>query len=461
MPTKTLQELNHEAALSFYEKVYFEKWKNHCGELELIVSPKCNLACKYCYVKDFYHKTFPDELYDASLTLNNFKKILNWLTKNHYYPHLDIFSGELLAQNIGYDLLDMIYNHYSILPEEERIPSIGIPTNFTFLCSEKYTQKIENLIEKFDSIGIGLWLSASFDGLHMEVNRPFVGDLDIPMNVKRDAAYYEKVAAFCKKHGYGFHPMVYAENIDKWPQNFDWFMDIMKRYDMPLDTLYLLEVRNAKWTDKQLQDFSKFLRHIFMWGWEYCNHDKIEFGHFIFKRDREKNYPMGWNILASPFSNRSNGISCNIQGGLTVRVADLSLFPCHRTMYERFLLGNFVLNEEQEIDTLHCEHAELGITIPMMSNHISPRCLTCPINQLCTGGCLGSQYENTKDLFTPIPTVCRLELVKLYTLIDLFKEIDALDILLSIVAPDKKNQLLAVINNNWEDYAHELNSESN
>ena len=451
--SSNLNELNNQAIHQLYDKLYFKQWKEKRGEFELIISPKCNLACKYCYVKDFYHKTFPEELYDENLTLTNLKMILNWLSENKYYPHIDIFSGELLAQEIGYKVLDMIYNHYAILPLEERIPSIGIPTNFTFLCSDKYTNKIEDYITKFDSINICLLLSASFDGYYMEENRPFVGDLDIPLNVFRDKEYYEKVANFCAKHHYGFHPMVYAENIDKWIKNFDWFIDLIQRHNMPLDALYLLEVRNAKWTKSQLQEFSKFIRYIFYWGWNYCNHDKVRFAKFLFKHDLEN--PMGWNILTSPFSNRSNGISCNIQAGPTVRVADLNFFPCHRTMYERFNLGHFI-TENNKITDYYANHAELAMTIPMMNNKIAPRCISCPINELCCGGCLGSQYENTKEIFTPVPTVCNLELVKLYTLLQCFSETDTLDIVLDAITNEKRTQVLAFMTNNWEEYIHDF-----
>ena len=57
----------------------------------------------------------------------------------------------------------------------------------------------------------------------MEDNRPFIRQLDIPINVIRDDAYYDKVFAFIKKHGSGIHPMLYSKGMDKWIKNFDWF----------------------------------------------------------------------------------------------------------------------------------------------------------------------------------------------------------------------------------------------
>lgn len=442
--SKTLNELNNDAAHIFYEKSFFNEWKNRQGSIELIISPKCNLACKYCYVKDFYHQTFSEEIFNTEKTLKNLQLILDWLTENDYVPQiLDIFSGELLAQKIGYDVLDIIYEHYKKLPKNKRVQIISIPTNFTFLCSQEYTSKIETLIKEFEDINIILSLSASFDGYYMEVNRPFVKDLDIPLNVLRDEKYYLKVAEFCKKYQFGFHPMIYAENIQYWKQNFDWFMKLIEAYDLPLSALYLLEVRNSNWNEESLKEYVKLLEHIFYWAWDHCEHNKKKFLDFIFEND--ENNPLGWNILSGDFITRGNGLSCNIQSNLTVRVADLKIFPCHRTMYEEFELGNFIVENNKIID-YKISHAELSMVIPMMKSNIAPGCADCPISELCIGGCLGAQYENTKDLFTPIPTVCNLSFTKINTLVNLLKQVGMLDNVLNLVNKKKRQQILNIVN---------------
>jgi hypothetical protein len=57
----------------------------------------------------------------------------------------------------------------------------------------------------------------------MEENRPYKSNLDLPIEVIRDDAYYDKCFDFVKNNGGGFHPMIYSKNIEKWKDNFLWF----------------------------------------------------------------------------------------------------------------------------------------------------------------------------------------------------------------------------------------------
>ena len=60
-----------------------------------------------------------------------------------------------------------------------------------------------------------------------------------------------------------------------------------------------------------------------------------------------------------------------------------------------------------------------------------PHCINCPINSLCIGGCLGAQYEVTGSMFIPIPTVCKVNLTLVKTIIDFFVTHDIYDDLLT------------------------------
>jgi hypothetical protein len=66
-----------------------------------------------------------------------------WLADNDYTPGLDIFSGELFAQESGFKLIESLIKFYKTIPLEKRIPYINIPTNFTFLNSEKLTERMK------------------------------------------------------------------------------------------------------------------------------------------------------------------------------------------------------------------------------------------------------------------------------------------------------------------------------
>ena len=63
-----------------------------------------------------------------------------------------------------------------------------------------------------------------------------------------------------------------------------------------------------------------------------------------------------------------------------------------------------------------------------MSNiYATPHCDTCVYNKFCIKGCAGSQYENTGDLFFPIPSVCKLEKAKISTTINYYQKNGIID----------------------------------
>ena len=67
--------------------------------------------------------------------------------------------------------------------------------------------------------------------------------------------FYDKVFSFAKHYGYGFHPMVAAASIEKWIDNYKWWIKMLKKYDLPMDYLMMLEVRNDDWTDEKIKEF--------------------------------------------------------------------------------------------------------------------------------------------------------------------------------------------------------------
>ena len=71
-------------------------------QLTFEVTDACNLKCKYCYINNHYDKQFPIETFNAEKSIDNALKICQWLVDNHYTPELDIFSGELFAQESGF-----------------------------------------------------------------------------------------------------------------------------------------------------------------------------------------------------------------------------------------------------------------------------------------------------------------------------------------------------------------------
>jgi len=247
--------------------------------------------------------------------------------------------------------------------------------------------------------------------------------------LKYDDSFYDKLFRFSKDFNVGFHPMIYSNGIEKWKDNFLWFQEMFKKYDLPFHNLYLLEVRNKEWNIKQCQEFEKFVNFLVKWTWEKCDKDVEKISNFIFK---EK----GFNILTSSLSTVGRGIGCSVQSTMMLRLGDLKFSPCHRTSYDFMNAGEFVV-KDGKIDNISSINPSLFFTINGINISSLPMCSICPISNFCTGGCLGSQYETTGDPFSPIPTVCRMELYKIRGLFRGYEEIGIMPKILNMINKDK------------------------
>lgn len=419
---------NTEVINQFFERTFFARWggdenvNSNFKRVEIILTPECNLACRYCYINKYGKDLYKECVREKEDILNNLDMLMDWLIRNDYQPELDLFSGDIFSQQIGYDALDIIYNKYKKLPKEKRIDRISVPCNFTFILDEDLTQKVKDYINKFKELEINLGLSASFDGKIIEDNRPMIpGDrldeefiLQPDKKEPRDDEYYEELFQFAKEIGIGFHPMVYSRKIDKWKDNWLWFQKMFKKYNLPYNNIYLLEVRNIEWTDEQIIEFGEFLKFLVRWTFDILGEDKGKMVDFIFTE--------GYNILKSPFTKVGRGLGCSIQAMIYIRLGDLALVPCHRTMYEGNEIAHFK-KKDGMITGIEADNLELGLGVYSFDSCSLPQCNTCIIEPMCSKGCLGSQLEETGDMFTPIPTVCQLEHYKIKSLIEVFEDI--------------------------------------
>jgi len=350
----------------------------------------------------FGDKLYPFKVPDTKI-VENAKMLIDWLIENKATPNIDVFSGEATIRPMFYEIVDYIIERYYEAGVKGR--RIIVPSNYSFLLSDKLTRKMEELIIKSRKLGVPLILSASVDGKYMEHNRPFRGNV---RRDPRDDKFYDKMFRFNAKWGFGFHPMVYSEGIELWKKNFLWFIENMRKYNIPYNRLFLLEVRNVEWTKEQVKKFGEFVEWLTEWTfYNIAKGDPKKYVRFV----REDG---GFNLLRSVFSYTHKGITCSIQMMMYVRVGDLAIVPCHRTSYDIFKVGRFIVDEEKKkIVGIEAYNPEIYLAVLAGHADTYPYCVECPIKAVCTHGCLGSQYEVTGDLFTPIPTVCGLEMTKI------------------------------------------------
>jgi len=428
----TYQEENDKLLNSFLDRTFFKTWRNqkegfeNFRTLELFLNTKCNLKCSYCYLFNFGNELYPMELQDDERVLANLQVLLNWLIDRKLAPKLELFSGEPFVQNVSLQALDMILDKFE--NADNKPSAIVVPTNYTFILDEGMIGRIEGMIERSRKLNMPIHLSASIDGKYCEANRPFRNKSE-----PRNDDYYNKVFAFCKKWRFSFHPMIYSDYIGSWRNNFLWFQEMLKKHDIPWSNIYLLEVRNKEWSRDNILRFEEFIRFLIRWTFLIpCHGQPQEFTRFLFKR--------GFNILQSPLSTIGRGIGCSIQSTIHVRIGDLAIVPCHRTSYEPFVSAHFIVDDER-ITGIRADNPELLIAIMSMQSRSQPMCESCLIKYLCPGGCLGSQFENTGDLFSPIPSVCQMEHAKIRAMITVYKELRIFDLICDIVNPEKRYAL--------------------
>lgn len=346
-----------------YEKILFDSYVKNTtyNNLELIISPHCNLKCKYCYMKKYNQldksPVMSKETIDQAIQLfSKFKTNQNFV--------IELFGGEVFLQP---QLIEYILQK---VENNEQILSVMIPTNGYY----------PHLVEKFLNTYSKLYVSLSVDGIYNEeVNRPKHSSHPEEIDYNFLFSIYKKYPTRS-----GFHPMIFAETVENTYKTFQWFVENMNNPTEVENTLYLLPVRNPEnWTENKINILIQELNQCR----QYCINNNITM-------EKTK-----FNIFQQP--NCQRGTTCTLQTSLMVDWYG-DLYPCHRLMYPEFKFGN----------VFTYPHWEFNLILPFYIYHRNNNlvCNSCEINNKnnCMGGCLGAQYEYWGDPFIPIPDICQL-----------------------------------------------------
>jgi hypothetical protein len=384
--------------------------------LELFITGECDQRCEYCYLIKNGHKLYPHALRDHDTILKNMDLLFDYLNQEKLYPsHIDIFTGEIWCSDFGALVLERLLNYIKTL----KVPphQIMIPSNFSFILNEKYLKIIEYYIKAFNFYDVNLAFSCSNDGGIIDrESRPFFNKEQ--NGLKDTDEYYEMLFEFCKKHQYGFHPMVSAYKIEEWGEQYKWWLDRLKQHDMNLyNYIMFLEVRNNEWTEEKIKSYLEYLNIAVDYTLsEYYNNDinkimsdiinlPIDEANLYNNRAPLKNY--------SHFGlgDTNKGMSCSIERAIMIRLGDLAWVPCHRTGYDKFVFGYFKVQDDKIVG-MKANNLPLLFSIHGIGYKGHMKCDVCPIGELCPRGCYGAQFEYSKELFFPCPTVCDLYMAK-------------------------------------------------
>lgn len=391
------------------------------SNLEIFITNICNQHCEYCYLTQF-PDLYPVNNTDQKIILHNLCLLYDYIMENNFHiPKVEFFTGEIWHTQFGWDILQTTLDY---LKKGLRVDWFLIASNCSFVFHDYSLQTIQHYINEFRSIGNDLVFSISIDGAVIENEERPLNDGTV-----RDDHYYEQLFSFAKYNHYFFHPMVAANSISKWIENHQWWYQQCLKYDMNIDDLMMLEVRNANWTKENLEDYNKFLDYLIDFYIQHsCNNDIEIFTHRLMDwRDCHGGHVSGYIPWCFPETDTFMG--CTVATDMCIRLGDLAICPCHRTSYNKYIYGYFVIENDKIVD-IKANNPQMAIKILMNNINIAHfGCDTCVFNNYCLKGCLGSQYENMGDPFIPIPNVCDFFKNKYGHLIEHYEQLGVISLL--------------------------------
>lgn len=393
------------------DRGFFQDFKSQTPskDLEFVITPNCNLSCKYCYFTNYKDKIYPKEIRNISDILTNINIILDWTIKQGFKVRkLNLFSGDIWHTEFGNKVLNIVYDKLSYYKLTD---TVMIASNMTWVDNKEIFKTMSDWVDRYKKIGVTLCISASIDGKIIE-------DLVRPKTtgLPRSDNFYDNIKRFAKLHedSMGFHPMVSAYSIKHWIDNYKWWAEYIESIGFSLKhSITMLEVRNDDWTEEAINDYLKFIEFRFLYEKDFLfKDDKISFV--------DRLYHFG-KFLCSDLSlvNRGYRYLCGIQSTLYFRTGDLAIIPCHRLSYNNFIYGYFDKNTKK----FKAYNPELMLRILLTNpTRNSPMCESCDYKLYCIRGCLGSQYESSKEIFHPCNSVCSLMKHKINKLLKLYSE---------------------------------------
>lgn len=427
---------NYQQQLDSLFQSYLDVYCKPLKSIEFIISSNCDQKCEYCYLQK--HKTEMNYhmANDKNTILNNLKLLLSYLDDNNFqYSTYDIFSGEFFALSYWEDIFNIFYEHQLNLNSPQR--AMVIPSNFSFIADDVKTKKIESWIEKFNQVNCALHLSCSIDGPAAIEN--------ITRNnytINKDEIFYDKLFTFLAKYHQTLHPMITKEFLKNYKENYDFLVDNIIKYNIKFNphtfnSPMLLEVRDAEqWDEESLKNYKDFLYYIAKKDLEvFFNNDIEQFalkffddfsdGYIYLNKNIQRSQPY---IIGYPSPN--NNMPCSIQKNLAIRLGDLKVAPCHRTFYKEFEYGGFKVEDNKIVGTYGLNPLLAFKISTFNSTRSALKCSSCKYRTFCLKGCLGSQFETTKELFSPQEQVCKMFEIKYQTIQDIAEKYNLFSLIL-------------------------------
>lgn len=351
-----------------FDGIIKNKFLNRRSSLELIISEKCQNACKYCYRKFKHNKSdvFSVDARTIEHHINSFLKLFKIDAKEFFeYRSVELYGGDPMIDFKNFkEIIEVV--------DKFKPKSISVPTNAR-LVSELNEHDIESLLNHVET---RVSLSLSVDGMPNEKNRSLskIGkmlDYDDTIN-------YSKLIKTARKYGCGFHPMLPFDDYSKW---FDTVKFFFENFNV---VPYLLEIRHSLSKEESINAVIQLA--------------KIR---NYYEKIGEKAVQMA-NTIKSSIVPR--GLGCSALTTITIMPNGDMPF-CHRVIDKPWVYGN--VNYGIDISK--------AISLTSVYDHRNvPDCFVCPIREMCSGQCAGACYEYWGSPWIPIPSVCDYMRLKAY-----------------------------------------------
>jgi len=347
-----------------------DKFLNRIISIEYVVTQKCQNECVYCYRRFLHHSSkeifVPPER--IRIFTENLIQMFN-LSKDFFTKRqAELFGGE--------PMLDLDhFNEVLKVIQSYRYKRILVPTNGRLVSVSRLS-----VIEKILKENQNLFLSFSVDSPYQDKNRP-LSKFGILNNYPEEIDY-DKLFYIAKKYKFGFHPMLYLETASEWFNTFKFFFD---HGVIP----YLLEVRHPSSKNNMIEGVKQLIKiRQFL--------DDVELP-FEQKRHTNTVYP----------STVPRGLGCSALTSISISPNGDVPF-CHRLSDKPYIKMN-LMDKTFDLDKIIMWTSAFDFR-----NH--PKCVSCPIRNLCSGPCIGMNYEYWGNPWLPYNEFCLYTKLKIYSM---------------------------------------------
>lgn len=384
------------------------------------------------YFKDFRKgkKNIEFLLSSDTLSLNSCSNCT--IEQSILYPEEDIFIPNSNKNENLLLLIDWYISNQFICPiefngciEDENIENLILTLNQIIEKFNNTNYKPRSVIFHTKMKNLNL-ISSIFDIFKDTIQTIFYIHLDgYFCDNNYNEEYYDQIITFIKdKQHFYFKSTVNNLNIDKWIQNYQWWIKKLGLTQF-LERMDLHEILNNNWDQNSIQNYLNFLN--FQIDYLFEKLDKFE--SIIYSNNFHFNCPFTIQILDRQIlTNKNYYQNCLFHNGLTIDLLTLKIPACCKLNYPMYHIGEFKYDNNNKNFNISPINLSMSIVKAHLKRSSTPHCEYCSYLNLCEKTCYGENFEVSFNPLCPILNSCLLMQCKYNFLIYKYKQMDLFDL---------------------------------